>query len=90
VSRDQLHSLKQLAGELQRQLESFKPPLTPAADGNLDFYIEVQQFEVALIKQALRAAGGHQKKAAELLNLNGTTLNAMIKRYRIKVDSLLD
>jgi transcriptional regulator with GAF, ATPase, and Fis domain len=36
------------------------------------------------IEAALDAAGGVQKKAAELLHIKATTLNEMIKRYEIK------
>jgi transcriptional regulator with GAF, ATPase, and Fis domain len=83
IARDQLISLRQLTLELQQQLEALnQSPSTK--EGTLDFYIEVQRFEIALIKQALRVTGGRQTKAAQLLNLNSTTLNAMIKRYRIK------
>jgi transcriptional regulator with GAF, ATPase, and Fis domain len=36
------------------------------------------------IESALEAAGGVQKKAAELLFIKPTTLNEMIKRYDIR------
>ena len=36
------------------------------------------------IEAALEAAGGVQKKAAELLHVKPTTLNEMIKRYDIR------
>jgi DNA-binding NtrC family response regulator len=36
------------------------------------------------IDAALEAAGGVQKKAAELLHIKPTTLNEMIKRYDIR------
>ena len=36
------------------------------------------------IEAALEAAGGVQKKAAELLHIKPTTLNEMIKRYDIR------
>ena len=36
------------------------------------------------IEAALEAAGGVQKKAAELLHIKATTLNEMIKRYDIR------
>ncbi len=90
VVLDQLQSLQQLTLELQRQLESFNQSPTSTGNGSLDFYTEVQRFEIALIKQALRVASGNQRKAAELLNLNSTTLNAMVKRYRIRIDLLPD
>jgi transcriptional regulator with PAS, ATPase and Fis domain len=90
VAKDQIQSLRQLALELQHQLETLKKSEVSTVEGALDFYTEVQRFEIALIKQALRVASGSQRKAAELLNLNSTTLNAMIKRYRIKTDLLPD
>jgi DNA-binding NtrC family response regulator len=51
----------------------------------LDFYKEVERYEIALIKTALRHASGSQRKAAELLAMNSTTLNAKIKHYGIHV-----
>jgi hypothetical protein len=36
-----------------------------------------------LIESTLEAAGGVQKRAAELLGIKPTTLNEMIKRYEI-------
>jgi DNA-binding NtrC family response regulator len=36
------------------------------------------------IEAALEAAGGVQKRAAELLQIKATTLNEMIKRYEIR------
>jgi DNA-binding NtrC family response regulator len=41
-------------------------------------------FEKRLIESTLEAAGGIQKRAAELLHIKPTTLNEMIKRYDIK------
>jgi hypothetical protein len=37
-----------------------------------------------LIESALEAAGGVQKRAAELLHIKPTTLNEMIKRHDIR------
>ena len=41
-------------------------------------------FQRGLIESALEAAGGVQKRAAELLQIKPTTLNEMIKRYEIR------
>ncbi len=41
-------------------------------------------FEKRLIESTLEAAGGVQKRAAELLHIKPTTLNEMIKRYEIR------
>ncbi len=49
----------------------------------IDFYEEVERFECALIRSALRRTHGHQMNAARLLDLNPSTLNAKIKQYRI-------
>lgn len=47
---------------------------------------EIKQFEIALIKNALYRTGGHQDRAAALLNLNSSTLKAKISEYNIRVD----
>jgi DNA-binding NtrC family response regulator len=44
----------------------------------------VRRFETDLIRWALMRTGGHQRRAARMLNLKVTTLNAKIKRYRIQ------
>ena len=49
----------------------------------VDFYDEVRDFECRLIKRALAATDGHQGKAAGMLGLKMTTLNGLIKRYKI-------
>jgi DNA-binding NtrC family response regulator len=40
-------------------------------------------YERKYIEAALEAAGGVQKRAAELLHIKATTLNEMIKRYEM-------
>ena len=49
----------------------------------ISFKEVVTDFEKRLIESTLEAAGGVQKKAAELLKIKPTTLNEMIKRYEI-------
>ena len=44
----------------------------------------IGEMEAMLIARALDAAGGVQKRAAELLQIKPTTLNEMIKRYGIR------
>jgi DNA-binding NtrC family response regulator len=44
----------------------------------------ITDFEKRLIESTLEAAGGVQKRAAELLRIKPTTLNEMIKRYDIR------
>jgi transcriptional regulator with GAF, ATPase, and Fis domain len=50
----------------------------------IDFYIEVERFEVGLIKRALEETAGNQARAARLLNIKPTTLNSKIKLYNIE------
>ena len=83
--RMKLIELQQLAMHLQTQLESLNQVPTSTVEEGLDFYTEVSRFEIEMIKRALTVADGQQKKAARLLNLNCTTLNAMMKRYYIKI-----
>jgi DNA-binding NtrC family response regulator len=49
----------------------------------IDFFAEVDRFEIKMITQALRLARGSQIKAARLLGLNATTLNSKIKALNI-------
>ena len=62
-------------------METF--PLADISKG-IDFYEEVERFEVALITRALEETGGQQRRAARLLGMKATTLNAKIKHYRIE------
>lgn len=50
----------------------------------INFYDEVQRFEIDLIRQALKVTQGNQTRAAKLLALNIKTLNHKIKTYHIE------
>jgi DNA-binding NtrC family response regulator len=43
----------------------------------------VRRFEIEIIRRTLLRTGGHQARAAHLLGVNATTLNAKLKRYHI-------
>jgi DNA-binding NtrC family response regulator len=47
----------------------------------IDFYNEVERYEIELIKSALSRCGGNQTQAARLLRMKSTTLNAKMKHY---------
>jgi DNA-binding NtrC family response regulator len=49
----------------------------------IDLSQEVKRFEINLIKLALNQTRGNQARAARLLNIKPTTLNAKIKVYGI-------
>jgi DNA-binding NtrC family response regulator len=46
-----------------------------------DFYREVARYEIDLIKNALDLCDGNQTRAAKLLTMKPTTLNAKMKHY---------
>ena len=56
-------------------------------DRGIDLREQVRQFEIALIKSTLKLTHGHQRRAASLLQINPTTLNAKIKLYGIAVEN---
>ena len=58
------------------------PDVVIPADG-IHFREVITGHERRYIEAALEAAGGVQKRAAELLHIKATTLNEMIKRYDI-------
>jgi DNA-binding NtrC family response regulator len=47
----------------------------------IDFYQEIERYEIELIKSALNHCNGNQTKAARLLRMKSTTLNAKMKHY---------
>ena len=50
---------------------------------SIDLYEELREYEINLIRWALRQSGGKQKIAARLLGIRPTTLNNKIKHYNI-------
>jgi len=48
------------------------------------FHGQVRQMKAGLIRDALHRAGGHQRKAAELLGLNPTYLSRLIRSLGVK------
>ena len=80
-------SLRELTFKLLRKVESIGEAQAPDIEKGVDFYCEVSRFEIDLIKRALIQTGGHQRRAARLLNLKVTTLNSKIKHYHINLTS---
>jgi transcriptional regulator with GAF, ATPase, and Fis domain len=78
-----LANISHLVSSLNAAVEDLNSVEVPPLDDHFDFYHEVEQFEINLIKSALRVSGGSQAKAARLLNLNATTLNAKLKLFKI-------
>jgi two-component system response regulator PilR (NtrC family) len=65
------------------------PPALPVPQGTdgASFWDSVSAYERQLIVRALHAAGGVQKRAAELLQVKPTTLHEMMKRLNISAET---
>jgi len=67
-----------------RKSPNFSMPQFNLPPEGISFKEVITDFEKRLIESTLEAAGGVQKRAAELLHIKPTTLNEMIKRYDIR------
>ncbi|HYV11088.1 MAG TPA: helix-turn-helix domain-containing protein [Pyrinomonadaceae bacterium] len=75
-----------LAKALAVEIETLKAELSnnqnnEPIDHGIDFYDEVERYEIELIRSALNHCGGNQTQAAKLLHLKSTTLHAKMKHY---------
>jgi two-component system response regulator PilR (NtrC family) len=66
-----------------RSAPTFHIPKFSVPPEGISFKDVITNVEKRLIESTLEAAGGVQKRAAELLKIKPTTLNEMIKRYEI-------
>ena len=82
VLNNRLDALREIATSLLTELETLGHA-APAAAGKIRLDDEVKRFEIDLIRAALNRAHGNQARAARLLGVKKTTLNAKIKRYQI-------
>jgi two-component system response regulator PilR (NtrC family) len=73
----------ELIPEHVRTPQAFQMPRFVVPPEGISFKEVVTNVEKKLIESTLEAAGGVQKRAAELLGIKPTTLNEMIKRYEI-------
>ena len=73
-----------MALETLTKLETLRAIQPPNIKAGINFYDEVKRFELAIIHHALKEARGSQRRAAFLLGLKSTTLNAKIKAYNIE------
>src|SRR5215212_4603374 len=67
-----------------RSSKRFQMPEFVVPPEGISFREVITDFERRLIESTLEAAGGVQKRAAELLHIKPTTLNEMIKRHDIR------
>jgi DNA-binding NtrC family response regulator len=83
---DRIEQLVTLAKTLATEIETLRAELSKdnnhsLDNGGIDFYNEVQRYEIELITGALNQCGGNQSRAAKLLHLKSTTLHAKLKHY---------
>jgi DNA-binding NtrC family response regulator len=80
-----LSSLREVALELLNAVDCLRSTAGENGNGNnkVKLHDEVRKFESDLIRAALVRTGGNQSRAARLLGVKHTTLNAKIKRYGI-------
>jgi transcriptional regulator with GAF, ATPase, and Fis domain len=83
---NRLSSLRTVALTLLDAVDSLRRA-QPVSRDHIRLQDEVQRFEADLIRAALEKTGGNQARAARLLGVKHTTLNAKIKRYRIACDA---
>ena len=85
-----VEQLTLLAKALASEIETLQAGLATDNNGDrpvvldnegIDFYHEVERYEIELIKSALNHCGGNQTQAARLLRMKSTTLNAKMKHY---------
>ena len=88
TSQNNIATLRELVLRLLCEVQTINEVSPLTIDQGLDFYAEVSRFEIDLIKRALLQTGGHQVRAAKLLNLKVTTLNSKIKHYQISLAGL--
>ena len=78
-----LSSLRDVAVELLNAVDCLKQTTNSNSNHTLSLDDEVRKFEADLIRAALVRTGGNQARAARLLGVKHTTLNAKIKRYQL-------
>ncbi len=82
---NRLEALKDVALTLLDAVDSLRSSQS-SRDHSLRLQDEVRRFETDLIRTALERTAGNQARAARLLGVKHTTLNAKIKRYKIQCE----
>ena len=81
-----LDALREVALTLLHEVESLRSLRPPRSSEQPRLPEAVRRFETHLILAALEKTRGNQLRAARLLGVKHTTLNAKIKRYGISFD----
>lgn len=86
ILKHKMAALKELATAFVSEIESLEGFRDLDISSGIDMQKEVVRYECMLIRRALHITGGSQRKAAQLLGLNTSTLNDKIKRYGITLE----
>ena len=81
---DKLDSLRSTIRSLLHEVALETQPVNIDPENGIDFYENVERFEIQLIESALEATGGRQNRAAKLLNLRTSTLSAKMKALNMR------
>jgi len=91
ADNEQIESIKSITNLLLRKIEALERELPEVAmepfKKGSNLYDVITSFEKKLIRDALRATNWSQTRAAQILGVKVTTLNAKMKRYEINAKS---
>jgi DNA-binding NtrC family response regulator len=87
---NKIEALKVLMQALLKEMETLSKASALESGFEINLDEEVRRYEADLIRCALIRTGGRQRRAARLLNMKVTTLNAKIKRYNLQTDELIN
>lgn len=91
AENEQIESIKSITTLLLRKIEALEKDLPSVSveslKQGLSLYDITAAFEKKLIKDALTATNWNQTRAAQMLGIKLTTLNAKIKRYELYTKS---
>lgn len=81
---ERLSTLRSTLRTLLHEVTAETQPVSIDPDRGIDFYENVERFEIRLIESALEVAGGRQNRAAKLLRLPASTLCSKMKHLNIR------
>jgi DNA-binding NtrC family response regulator len=90
MTEAEINYLRMMTMTLLNELNSLTQNRREPAGHQIDLKAEVLRFESELIRSALQATHGQQRRAARLLGTNATTLNTKLKRLKIGADEDAD
>ena len=83
MTEAEINYLRMMTMTLLNELNSLTQNRREPTGHRIDLKAEVLRFESELIRSALQATRGQQRRAARLLGTNATTLNTKLKRLKI-------